>query len=627
MSVDDEDTRKVQTAVAGRAGSDDPVFMPFDAEDFDRFLEHYPERSFYCGILLGGCGKRLSAKRYVDKKCHFAHHPPVHCKRTANSESSADHLYIGKALQLWFAQQGQRGVNPSYRPSGHLVGEAVDLVHSAGRHVLRVQMSRRSKAEWEAADTELAGLREHVEWLFGPDSMVANWQMERLGYALRVQCRTVGTTRSVEIGTQFPNKPVEWTTLSECRLSERGITTPSLTEMHRGVRGEFQRADRPPYSAAPVAFPLAAKTVAFTGAVRAVESPVSAAAARIIYHADVQPIGSAVVRAQLSLPADAPVPEYLRVYLLQGAVLSSLALPDKPDVKWLISADGIRLIEKAAAAMWQGLSSHPAASKSKPPKDRAIATTTPARHAADVLGVLAAVIDQTSLALDQEDMDSVRQGARELERLLGTELPRTDALRARQELQECEAWIAERRDADEQRASESLTSCLDWLDTEGDCLAVQELRRRIREAEDLSEEAGDHFWLEQEERLEQWQARLAVELNRPSRQEIRALGSIVRRALELVVQSKQVLSWEQLAEWAEPKLAALLPEDKLAVLVEADRETPESRPLLSAIVVESNRQRPDPAYWDVLFELEREVPHETVKRRNWRSVLQAHGIV
>ncbi|MFI2303128.1 competence protein CoiA family protein [Actinacidiphila glaucinigra] len=167
MSVDDGDTRKVQTAVAGRASSDEPVFMPFDADDFDRFIEHYPERSFYCGILLGGCGKRLSAKRYVDKKCHFAHHPPVHCKRTANSESSADHLYIGKALQLWFAQQGQRGINPSYRPSGHQVGEAVDLVHSAGRHVLRVQMSRLSKAEWEAADAELASIRDQVEWLFG----------------------------------------------------------------------------------------------------------------------------------------------------------------------------------------------------------------------------------------------------------------------------------------------------------------------------------------------------------------------------------------------------------------------------------------------------------------------------
>ncbi|KOU01129.1 hypothetical protein ADK87_12420 [Streptomyces sp. NRRL F-4711] len=101
--ADEEDTRKVQTAVIGRAGADTPVFLPYDHDEFDLFMRGRSRDDFYCGTLLGGCGKKLSAKRYTEKKCHFAHRPPVHCRRTANGESSADHLYIGQALTRWLA--------------------------------------------------------------------------------------------------------------------------------------------------------------------------------------------------------------------------------------------------------------------------------------------------------------------------------------------------------------------------------------------------------------------------------------------------------------------------------------------------------------------------------------------
>ncbi|MFE6554223.1 competence protein CoiA family protein [Streptomyces sp. NPDC057746] len=73
---------------------------------------------FYCGVLLGGCGKKLSPKRYTDKKCHFAHRPPVHCRRTEIGEDSADHLYIGRAVASWLKQQGQRAVAPTRAAQG-----------------------------------------------------------------------------------------------------------------------------------------------------------------------------------------------------------------------------------------------------------------------------------------------------------------------------------------------------------------------------------------------------------------------------------------------------------------------------------------------------------------------------
>ncbi|MEW2304448.1 hypothetical protein AB0958_31580 [Streptomyces sp. NPDC006655] len=61
------DTRKVQTAVIGQAESDWPVFLPHDHDDLDQFTRGRTRDHFYCGVLLGGCGKKLTAKRYTEK--------------------------------------------------------------------------------------------------------------------------------------------------------------------------------------------------------------------------------------------------------------------------------------------------------------------------------------------------------------------------------------------------------------------------------------------------------------------------------------------------------------------------------------------------------------------------------
>ncbi|MET9845679.1 competence protein CoiA family protein [Streptomyces ossamyceticus] len=124
---DGGDTRKVQTAVTGRAGSDVPVFLPYEHDEFDTFMRGCSRDEFYCGTLLGGCGKRLTPKRNTERKCHFAHRPPVHCRRTANGESSADHLFIGRALAQWLARQNHRKAKASYRTVGDRPGGTVDF--------------------------------------------------------------------------------------------------------------------------------------------------------------------------------------------------------------------------------------------------------------------------------------------------------------------------------------------------------------------------------------------------------------------------------------------------------------------------------------------------------------------
>ncbi|CAM5602495.1 hypothetical protein SMICM304S_07270 [Streptomyces microflavus] len=51
-----DDTRKVQTAVTYGAESDQPVFLPYAHDNFDRFMRGRTRDDFYCGVLLGGCG-------------------------------------------------------------------------------------------------------------------------------------------------------------------------------------------------------------------------------------------------------------------------------------------------------------------------------------------------------------------------------------------------------------------------------------------------------------------------------------------------------------------------------------------------------------------------------------------
>ncbi|MEZ3178685.1 hypothetical protein KYY02_08200 [Streptomyces pimonensis] len=249
LSAEEEDTRKVQTAVAGSPGADHPVYLPMDAAAYDRFIREYPAREFYCGTLLGGCGKKLSARKYRDKKCHFAHVVSGRCRRVSTNEASADHLYIGRALAAWMKKQKYRNVQVRYKQRGQKVREVVDLLYTRDgsplRHLVRVQLARGSKTEWERADAELHGRWADVEWMFGPDSMLANWQMDRQGYAIRVQCRPEGITRVVDVGVQFPDAPVEWVPLSKCRMTAYGLQAPGLELTPNGVVRQGREARQP----------------------------------------------------------------------------------------------------------------------------------------------------------------------------------------------------------------------------------------------------------------------------------------------------------------------------------------------------------------------------------------------
>ncbi|WP_406407698.1 competence protein CoiA family protein [Streptomyces sp. NBC_01643] len=320
------------------------MFLPYDHDSFDQFMRGRSRDDFYCGTLLGGCGKILTVRRSEVKKCHFAHRPPVHCRRTEVGEESADHLYIGQALQRWLRRQGHQPVTVDYLDLGSGPGGAIEVRFDAVRRVIRVQMCRLSLRDWRTARERTHGVGAAVHWSYGTSSGLAHNEAAEEGHAIRFECRTVGDTREVYVGTQFKDHSVEWVPLAEAHLIDTGIVTPRLAE-HTDEEAGTQ-------AAAPVAFPLLPGSIAFTGSVEVTAQGDE----NRLYDADVQPRGSGLIRARISLPGDAVQPKPYRLHIIDDiAHLRPLSTPTGPDVNWLIHADGCSPLAEPSDPRWPDL--------------------------------------------------------------------------------------------------------------------------------------------------------------------------------------------------------------------------------------------------------------------------------
>ncbi|MGV9559378.1 hypothetical protein [Streptomyces sp. NPDC003522] len=371
FGFDEEDTRKVQTAVRGGPDSGIPQFLPYEKQAANGLREKYGPNAFSCGVLLGGCGKLLTLRACDDKKSHFAHRPPVRCNRTARGESSADHLYIGEALGTWLRNQGQSNVDVQYIKQKNARSDAIEIRFGSKkkRRLVHVQMARRSFKEWQTDGERFAAPTDKPPTvrMYGPDSQLAPFELEAIGHALRFRCETANGTRIVHIGTHLPGHQVEWTTLDQCRLVHAGIVTPWLKETPYGVQpkaavvsrtstraatGERKPAPADTVSArvGPV-LPLMPGAVAFTGATLSSEEN-----GRSVYDVDAQPIGSALFRARISLPTSAVAPKPHHVYALtERAVVLSGPQETDPASWWTLRAEGFVCIPAQKAAEWESL--------------------------------------------------------------------------------------------------------------------------------------------------------------------------------------------------------------------------------------------------------------------------------
>lgn len=221
------DRRQIQTAVLGRAESEEPLVLPLEAIELDAFRNLHENDSFWCGLLLGGCGGQLTTKLYTDRVCHFAHHPgpdgqPHICGRRARGISSADHLYVKSAAAAWFRNRGEEADIAFAQPNGAPVGSLVDITFRHRR--LHVHLDQALAPVWDDDGIEpVLGMSVPVD----RDTLIRRW------YVHRIRLDSEGTARRVRIGTEAFARPVEWFELDTCTMTERGLSTPAVEKIIR----------------------------------------------------------------------------------------------------------------------------------------------------------------------------------------------------------------------------------------------------------------------------------------------------------------------------------------------------------------------------------------------------------
>ncbi|WP_159400370.1 hypothetical protein [Streptomyces sp. XY431] len=216
------DKRRIQTAVLGSANSDEPLILPLEAIELDAFRRRHTEDSFWCGLLLGGCGERLTTKLYTDRVCHFAHLPDptgLHrCERRARDVSSADHLYVKSAATTWLLGLEHQGVAHLREP----LGSVVDIVFEHQDRGMRLHLDSAVAPAWD---------EDRLEPVLGTAVPVDVDTLVRRRYIHRVRLDSAGTSREVRIGTQAPARGTEWFSLDECHMSPDGFRTPAVEEI------------------------------------------------------------------------------------------------------------------------------------------------------------------------------------------------------------------------------------------------------------------------------------------------------------------------------------------------------------------------------------------------------------
>ncbi|MFD9063649.1 hypothetical protein ACFVZ3_19275 [Kitasatospora purpeofusca] len=222
------DRRRIQTAVIGDEHSDDPVVLPLEAIEVDAFRRAHRGDTFWCGVLLGGCGKQLTTKLYLDRACHLAHFPepggaPTLCRRTATGVSSADHLYIKRGLTRWLAGSGIH-IAAQVPPGG--TGTIVLSEPATGADWwIHLPSAARAQDRPTAPTPPLRTLL--------TEDHPADVQLRGQGFVHRIRCEAAGIERRVKVGTQVGTGPgrTEWFDLSDCSLTRDGLITPALARL------------------------------------------------------------------------------------------------------------------------------------------------------------------------------------------------------------------------------------------------------------------------------------------------------------------------------------------------------------------------------------------------------------
>ncbi|MEU0237737.1 hypothetical protein ABZ234_08595 [Nocardiopsis sp. NPDC006198] len=224
------DRRRVQTAVTGDPHSAEPAYMPTDPDEAEQFRDRARERAqtHWCGLLLGGCGGRLSLKIVREREAvpHFSHNAGSNlCARLARGGEatrgghSADHLYANRHLRAWLAEH-ERAVEAPAQYLGLDRGRGcTELIVPTTAKPLRLVFSH-------DLDHELLALakspqaRDYVWLVRANQSVTSALFANRVPHRLFRLSDSDGAehSRAVQVGIRDGAGKVEWVPLAKCVL-------------------------------------------------------------------------------------------------------------------------------------------------------------------------------------------------------------------------------------------------------------------------------------------------------------------------------------------------------------------------------------------------------------------------
>ncbi|MFJ6022589.1 hypothetical protein ACIQFP_24845 [Nocardiopsis alba] len=231
------DHRLVQTAVLGHRRSSDPAYLPMERREALEFRRRHPYSTFWCGLLLGGCGGQLSPKVYRAKVSHFAHHASSNdCTRRHGGIESADHLYASKQVNSWLGGLGQSPREPEFTGDFASGGtcQRVTLPATNEHPTIFFEFSTDITEELDRLFTHMRG--RSPSWLVRENLDFTQRLLRENGFVLRFRMRTRNLERVLEVGTTGFSGSTHWEAIEDCTFTTHGITTRRMTELAEARR-------------------------------------------------------------------------------------------------------------------------------------------------------------------------------------------------------------------------------------------------------------------------------------------------------------------------------------------------------------------------------------------------------
>ncbi|HEY9327072.1 MAG TPA: hypothetical protein VIS09_02335 [Streptomyces sp.] len=601
------DNRQIQTAVLEDPESDDPVVCPTDADELDEFREEFDGMTFWCGVLLGGCGGQLLTRRGNVRVSHFAHFPDPdgllpECGRRSRGVTSADHLYVRAATQTWLHRQGH---TPRYRyidrddaPVGSLVEIELD------GHILLLHMDPTTPPDWDAAQ---AG-----DIILGPGVHVDYRTLVRRGYVNRVKFVSEGNQRVMMLGTELPHVGTDWDfELADCTVDEHGrLITPVVTCLE-AARAAAERT--------PVPRPRSEKP----------ESPVQIGTLTRL-------IDNAVRKKEIATVRELWDTAQLQVPRCEGQALAHLQRAIDHAKELLDEHDGVR------RRLFAGLDEvvrhgHIFKVTTLTPQVRRFVqgdTATTPREA----GILEAA---DTLLRDVRQQAAQKRRAADERRAAAAAAEERGRRRAA-DAQEHQAQLVTR--AQERKARNKARGQVQNITgrLRREELSAQQQKHLVEELVLAAQEAGDHLCEAEQHKVNEWVKTIATPveeadtaektsppaqpqpdaITEPAQLPDRLVPAVaaVRGALKKAARERTATSWNRLEHQLGSALPSLNNSERVQVLVQVDRSTADDEPLLSSLLAAGDPHSAHQHYRDVLTALGLDAPADD---EDLRDVVEA----